>query len=128
MTLTLLSTCSAPRQDLYCDSWLVSVISGAHSKSQETRNKSDSSAGEVYYTRERIERFVIGIIVLMILVLLVIPIYLLYHFTDNSKNLHGDLRGIGILLAFTLAFSACISLFTRKRQLPVSCATEKFSD
>jgi uncharacterized BrkB/YihY/UPF0761 family membrane protein len=87
----------------------------AHSQPQETRLKSDSSGGEVYYSRERIEGFVISIVVLMILILLVIPIYLLYHFTaDEPQTLHGEVRCIGILLASTLAFSACISLFTRK--------------
>lgn len=53
----------------------------------------------------------------MILILLVVPIYLLYHFTDDPQDLHGDIRCIGVLLVFTLAFSACISLFTRKEQL-----------
>lgn len=55
----------------------------------------------------------------MILILLGIPIHLLPHSTDDQKDLQGHIRGIGILLAFTLAFSACISLFTRKRQLLV---------
>lgn len=62
----------------------------------------------------------------MILVLLVTPIYLLYHFGDDPENLHGDVRGIGILFASTLAFSASISLFTRKRRLLLGCPTGDF--
>jgi hypothetical protein len=50
----------------------------------------------------------------MILILLVIPIYLLYHFKDDPETPHGEIRCMGILLVATLAFSACISLFTRK--------------
>lgn len=56
----------------------------------------------------------------MILVLLVIPIYLLYHFTDDPQHPQRDFRCIGVLLVFTLAFSACISLFTSKKQLLIS--------
>jgi hypothetical protein len=54
----------------------------------------------------------------MILVLLVTPIYILFRLSDN--NYPGDGRtsalSIGVLLVFTLAFSAELSLFTRARR------------
>jgi hypothetical protein len=54
----------------------------------------------------------------MILVLLVIPIYI--HFQLSDDNYPGDRRtnslSIGVLLVFTLAFSAVLSLFTRARR------------
>jgi len=60
-------------------------------------------------------------ITIMILALLIIPIYLLYTIVSNNMN-NGSLDGhsnavcIGILLVFTLAFSAMMSLFTRAKR------------
>lgn len=59
------------------------------------------------------------IITLMILVLLVLPIWLLYRLVNSTGGeLDGDATAIciGILLVFTLAFSAVLSLFTRARR------------
>jgi len=66
----------------------------------------------VYYSRERIEAFVVTTIVLMILVLLVVPVYVLYRLTANIDTSRSTPVCIGVLLVATLAFSACISLFT----------------
>jgi hypothetical protein len=74
--------------------------------------KTDRSGGEVYYTRERIDRLVTAIIVAMILALLILPIYLLYHLVDGKQTNHMSALCIGILLSFTLLFSACLSVFT----------------
>jgi hypothetical protein len=54
----------------------------------------------------------------MILVLLVIPIYILFRLSDNNYPGDGRTNGlsIGVLLVFTLAFSAVLSLFTRARR------------
>lgn len=55
----------------------------------------------------------------MILFLLIVPIYLLYHLVSQDD---GRLDGrnnaicIGLLLVFTLAFSAIMSLFTRAKR------------
>ena len=57
----------------------------------------------------------------MILALLVVPIYLLYNLVSKNLN-NGILDGksnavcIGVLLVFTLAFSAMMSLFTRAKR------------
>jgi hypothetical protein len=82
---------------------------------QETKKKSDGP--EVYYTRERIERLVVVIITSMILTLLIVPIYLLYHLTRGVVTTRSNAICIGILLIFTLLFSACISLFTSNTSL-----------
>lgn len=48
----------------------------------------------------------------MILTLLIVPVYLLYHLTDSVEASRSNAMCMGILLIFTLLFSACISLFT----------------
>lgn len=54
----------------------------------------------------------------MILFLLIIPIYVLWHLAGALQN--GDSADsavtIGVLLIFTLIFSAVLSLFTRARR------------
>jgi hypothetical protein len=77
---------------------------------QEANKK--TKGNEVYYARERIDRLVIGIMVSMILALLVIPVYLLYRLTKGIETTRSNATCIGILLVFTLLFSACISMFT----------------
>lgn len=89
-------------------------------QSDDTRRKTDGSGHEVYYTRSRIEKFVLLIIMFMILVLLVVPIYVLYRLTNDG----GDKAGcIGVLLVFTLLFAACISMFTTARRHEILAAS-----
>lgn len=50
----------------------------------------------------------------MILVLLILPIYVLYHLVEGMpQTARTTGLCIGVLLVFTLLFSACLSLFTR---------------
>ncbi len=81
-------------------------------QSEETRRKTDGSGSEVYYTRSRIDKLVVTIITVMVLVLLVLPVYLLFSMSGAERKSRSDFTCIGVLLVFTLAFSACISLFT----------------
>jgi hypothetical protein len=58
---------------------------------------------------------VVVIIVMMIIVLLGLPIYLLCHLVDGApQTARTNGICIGVLLVFTLLFSACLSLFTSK--------------
>jgi hypothetical protein len=67
---------------------------------------------------------VVVIITLVILLLLVIPIYLLYHVTSNFINTgRENAVCMGILLVSTLLFSAIISLFTRARRHEIFAAS-----
>ena len=59
---------------------------------------------------------VTGIITFIILVLLVVPIYILYNMINNVNTDRAYAICIGVLLVFTLAFSAVLSLFTRARR------------
>lgn len=70
----------------------------------------------VYYERERINNVASGIIIFTILILLIVPIYTLYHLVADVGTNRSYAISIGVLLVFTLAFSAVISLFTRARR------------
>lgn len=56
------------------------------------------------------------IIVSMILVLLLVPIYVLYHLVNDVATDRANLISIGVLLVSTLTFSTMLSLFTRARR------------
>ena len=93
--------------------------------SEETKRKTDGP--EVYYTRNRIDRLVVSIITTMILVLLVVPIYVLYHLTNDAEpSPNSTAICIGTLLVFTLAFSAVLSLFTRAQRHEILAAAAAY--
>ena len=71
---------------------------------------------EVYFTRSRINHFATIVITFAILILLLVPVFVLYHLVNNFGNHRADSVCIGVLLVFTLAFSAVLSLFTRARR------------
>lgn len=73
----------------------------------------------MYYSRERINLTASGVILVVILALLMVPIYLLYHLISTTNGVftgQATAQCIGILLVFTLAFSAVLSLFTRAKR------------
>jgi hypothetical protein len=70
----------------------------------------------VYYIRSRIDGLVNAIILIMILFLLIVPIYLLYHLVTTLKSGRADADCLGVLLISTLAFSAVLSIFTRAKR------------
>ena len=57
-----------------------------------------------------------------ILALLIIPIYLLYQLVAEIGTSRSYTICIGVLLVFTLAFSAVLSLFTRARRHEILAA------
>jgi hypothetical protein len=84
--------------------------------SPETRAKADNNT--ILYSKNRIDALVTTIITLMILFLLIIPIYVLWHLAGELENgkASAGAATIGVLLVFTLIFSAVLSLFTRARR------------
>ncbi|KAH7050181.1 hypothetical protein B0J12DRAFT_89133 [Macrophomina phaseolina] len=101
------------------------IVRGAFC-SKETQEKT-TQPHPVYYTRGRIEVFAAGVITFMILVLLVVPTYVLYHLTnDIEQGSRTTALCIGILLVFTLAFSAVLSLFTRARRHEILAAAAAY--
>ncbi|OCK77315.1 hypothetical protein K432DRAFT_304509, partial [Lepidopterella palustris CBS 459.81] len=91
---------------------------------KETQMKSHGE--EVYYTRSRIDFLVNGIITVMILVLLVVPVYILYHLINDVDTSRAYAICIGVLLVFTLAFSAVLSLFTRAKRHEILAAAAAY--
>ncbi|KAF2807251.1 uncharacterized protein BDZ99DRAFT_478754 [Mytilinidion resinicola] len=92
--------------------------------SKETQMKSNGD--EIYYTRSRINLLVNSIITFVILILLVLPIYILYHLIKDVGT--GKAYGIciGVLLLATLAFSAILSLFTRAKRHEILAAAAAY--
>jgi hypothetical protein len=84
--------------------------------SPETRAKADQHT--ILYSKNRIDALVTMIITLMILFLLIIPIYVLWHLARQVEigSASASAVTIGVLLVFTLIFSAVLSLFTRARR------------
>jgi hypothetical protein len=84
---------------------------------QELREKADPKAsGIILYSRERIDFVVSLIITMVILALLIVPVYILWHLTRVTESTTVVAIIVGVLLVFTLVFSAVLSLFTRARR------------
>jgi len=82
--------------------------------SKETRAK--TSGHIVYFTKNRVDCFVTLIITAMILILLIVPIYLLWNLSEEMQTVHTNAIIIGVLLSFTLVFSAVLSFFTKAKR------------
>ena len=95
---------------------------------QETKQKTEGrdDAKEVYYTRSRIEGLVNTAILIMILALLIVPIYLLYHLITTLGINRTDATCMGVLLVATLAFSAVLSIFTRAKRHEILAAAAAY--
>lgn len=70
-------------------------------------------------TKRRVDRLVSCIIMAMVLALLVLPVYALYHvgssFSQSNANTSNAIC-MGILLVATLLFSAALALFTKAKR------------
>ncbi|MCJ1392225.1 hypothetical protein MMC18_005092 [Xylographa bjoerkii] len=89
--------------------------------SEETKAKSKNPDIH-YFTRERINAFVTFIITGFILIVLVVPIWALYHITVSLNTAATSPTCIGVLLVSTLIFSAILSLFTKARRHEILAA------
>jgi hypothetical protein len=92
--------------------------------SQEDIQKSQGET--VYFNRQRIERVALSIIISAILALLIIPIYILYHLVTEIGTAQSYSTCIGILLVFTLLFSAVISAFTKAKRHEILAAAAAY--
>lgn len=87
----------------------------SHEIAQETRGKTDSKSIH-YYTKERVDGLVTLIICSNIIVLLVIPVYALYHLSNTLHPKTSNATSIGVLLVASLAFSVVLFLFTKAKR------------
>ncbi|KAF8856191.1 hypothetical protein BDZ45DRAFT_654497 [Acephala macrosclerotiorum] len=84
---------------------------------RELRRKTDATeSGIILYSRRRIGFVVSLILTAMILALLIVPVYLLWHLTREAETGKSTAIIIGVLLVFTLIFSGALSLFTRAKR------------
>ncbi|KAF2028209.1 hypothetical protein EK21DRAFT_114124 [Setomelanomma holmii] len=108
-------------------------------RSKETRKKAeidepnmparppkDEDKYELYYTPSRINKLANSILPVLVLTLLVLPIYLLYHMVHDIRNDRAYSMCIGTLLVFTLAFSAILSLFTKAKRHEIFAAAAAY--
>lgn len=59
---------------------------------------------------------------MMILILLVVPIYTLYHLINDVRTDQEYAICMGVLVVATLAFSAVLSLFTKAKRHEILAA------
>lgn len=82
--------------------------------------RKSNDPGIAYFSRNRIEYLVTGLITLFILLLLILPIYALYKLSSTTApsglTAHSNASCIGVLIVATLVFSAILSLFTKARR------------
>jgi uncharacterized membrane protein len=90
------------------------------------RPLADMDKYEIYYTPSRIARLTNTILTLIILVLLVVPVYILYHMVHDIGTRRAYMTCILLLLVFTLAFSAVLSLFTKARRHEILAAAAAY--
>ncbi|KAL2010507.1 hypothetical protein VTN00DRAFT_6314 [Thermoascus crustaceus] len=76
----------------------------------------ESDVIAVYYTRSRINAVANCIVVSMVVLLLVVPVYVLFHLLEGTNSDKAYAISVGVLLVFILAFSAVLHLFTRARR------------
>ncbi|KAM3066685.1 hypothetical protein ACMFMG_002395 [Clarireedia jacksonii] len=69
-----------------------------------------------YYSKPRKDVFVTSLLVLILLLLLILPVFILYRLTAHHNLDITYTVSIGVLLVFTLIFSAVLSLFTQARR------------
>ncbi len=83
--------------------------------SKEDREKTTDSQLH-YYSKSRKNVFITAITTLVLLCLLVVPVFVLYQLTVVESLEATYTLSIGILLIFTLVFSAVLSLFTQAKR------------
>lgn len=76
----------------------------------------DTDVIAVYYTRSRINAVANCIVASMVVLLLVVPVYVLFHLLEGTSSDKAYAISVGVLLVFILAFSAVLHLFTRARR------------
>ncbi|RFU34107.1 hypothetical protein B7463_g2216, partial [Scytalidium lignicola] len=92
--------------------------------SPELRDKADKETN--LYSKSRIDAVVTCINALVILLLLVVPIYTLWHLSKEIDDATTTALTIGVLLICTLIFSAVLSLFTKARRHEILAAAAAY--
>jgi len=78
-----------------------------------------------YYSQSRIEKLVGLIITIMIFILLVLPVVAMYQLTSIGDR-NSTFDAVGILVVFTLLFSAAMSLVTKAKRHELFAASAAY--
>ena len=92
---------------------------------RELREKTDDQHVH-YYSASRVEAFVGLVITSIIFVLLVLPVVAMYKLTSVGNDPHNTFRAIGVLVVFTLLFSAAMSMLTTARRHELFAASAAY--
>lgn len=76
----------------------------------------------VFFSPDRIAVAANLIIAMMLTLLFVAPISLLYYLSTSTSGLRRAVASIGVLMFFTLVFTALTSIFTRAKRHEVTGA------
>ncbi|CAN9108602.1 unnamed protein product [Alternaria alternata] len=96
------------------DGFVESCIRKKIFATKELREKTSDKC-TFYYSQSRIEKLVGLIITVMIFVLLVLPVVAMYQLTSVGDR-NSTFDAVGILVVFTLLFSAAMSLVTKAKR------------
>jgi ABC-type transport system involved in cytochrome bd biosynthesis fused ATPase/permease subunit len=78
-----------------------------------------------YFSQSRIEKLAGFIITLIIFILLVLPVVAMYKLTSVG-NRNSTFDAVGILVVFTLLFSAAMSLLTKAKRHELFAASAAY--
>ncbi|ORY09326.1 hypothetical protein BCR34DRAFT_568705 [Clohesyomyces aquaticus] len=142
-----LITIRAGRENGWLDGVVEGILKVLHCKfidflfrSEDTRKKAEIDPNtvmparppknedkyEIYYTPSRIAKLTNCILTIIIITLLGLPIYLLYHMVHDVGTRNAYMSCIGTLLVFTLAFSSVLSVFTKARRHEILAAAAAY--
>jgi len=91
----------------------------------ELRDKTEDTALH-YYTRSRVDKLIGVLITIMIFVLLVLPVVAMYQLTTFDAKPQSTFSAVGVLVVFTLLFSAAMSLLTKARRHELFAASAAY--
>jgi len=91
----------------------------------ELRKKTDDKDIH-YYTRSRVDKLVGIIITGIIFILLILPVVAMYRVTAFGGGPQSIFNAIGVLIVFTLLFSAAMSLITKAQRHELFAASAAY--
>ncbi|MCJ1351954.1 MAG: hypothetical protein MMC33_001938 [Icmadophila ericetorum] len=106
-----------------CDCWLIRRLF----LTEELRKKTQASEIH-YFDKKRVEKLVGIIITAIIFVLLILPVIGMYKLTEvgDAANPQSTFTAIGVLVVFTLLFSAAMSLLTKAQRHELFAASAAY--
>lgn len=92
----------------------------------KTIGESEGAATVTFFSQDKIGVVTNLIIATMLTLLFVAPISVLYYLSSNTSGLRRALASVGVLMSFTLLFTALTSTFTRAKRHEVTAASAAY--